>query len=147
MGLETGRAQESRTSDARPDAPPDGRNRATGLAKFRVCESQRTLSRDPSHLKLESYACTFAVLFEDLRIELLALIQWELPLLDVSSQRTTYFLRRSIATLKEFAHAITELDRRNEFHSIKAQFSRNEAHNWKRAVEFFYRYGASHQQH
>jgi hypothetical protein len=57
------------------------------------------------------------VLYEDLRIELFALREESLPILDVTDARyrVNYFLRRAIATLVEFAEAVRLLSELDDF--------------------------------
>lgn len=81
-----------------------------------------------------------AVLFEDLRIELNAASQDEIPRLDVinARHRKTYFLRRAIATLREFGEAIRFLQGQPEFKAIRRSFEDSEAIDmWTEAVSFF----------
>jgi hypothetical protein len=96
---------------------------------------------DESNRKIDGYICALGVLFEDMRIELAGLAQSEIKPLDVAGMRISYFLRRSIATLKEFAHAITDLDKLPEFAPVKAGLLPETLRDWDRAVRFFGRYG------
>ena len=82
-----------------------------------------------------------AVLFEDMRIEIAGLAEREIKPMDIAGNRVSYFLRRSIATLKEFAHAITDLDKLPEFGAVKGRFDAKSANNWNRSVRYFNRYG------
>jgi hypothetical protein len=78
-------------------------------------------------------------LFEDLRIEEYASRLDPLGSLDVIGKgcRKIYFLRRSIATLVEFASAIEMLDQRPEFRRLKAGFSQRCASDWKEGLDYF----------
>ena len=80
------------------------------------------------------------VLYEDLRIELLAIEAEAIPELDaVSSEiRRHYFLRRSIATLHEFSQALRLVNESNEFQNrVKTQFDAASSHRWQMAIRFF----------
>jgi hypothetical protein len=80
-----------------------------------------------------------SVLYEDLRIEVKATAEPSIPLLDATRVqfRQNYFLRRSIATLVEFAEAIRLLDGCPEFRSIKKQFPTELKDRWNDGVRFF----------
>ena len=69
---------------------------------------------DPTNLEFHAIIARLSVLFEDLRIEEYASRPEKLEELDIigKSYRKMYFLRRSIATLVEFASAIEMLDQR-----------------------------------
>ncbi len=54
--------------------------------------------------------------------------------------RKLYFLRRSIATLYEFAAVIRELDQMPSFQIIRAEFDAVAERQWKRAVTYFQKY-------
>lgn len=79
-----------------------------------------------SHSKdmLPAIVARLAVLYEDLRIELLAVSTLDIPVLDVTDKeyRRNYFLRRSIATLWEFAEGFRQLNGCSEFSRIKLTF-------------------------
>ncbi|MGB0002453.1 MAG: hypothetical protein WBQ04_20210 [Candidatus Acidiferrales bacterium] len=79
------------------------------------------------------------VLYEDLRIEVKATAERSIPFLDVTcvQYRENYFLRRSIATLVEFAEAIRLLDECVEFQPIKKTFPTELKDRWKGGVRFF----------
>jgi hypothetical protein len=81
-----------------------------------------------------------AVLYEDLRIELTAASENEMPKLDTinARHRRTYFIRRAIATLREFGEAIRCLQGLPEFRGIRRSFEDSEAiRMWNDAVRFF----------
>lgn len=86
-------------------------------------------------------ACLF-VLFEDLRIEIAGQTASDLGGLDEcgADARTLYFLRRSIATLHEFATELRALDRLPSFHLIRARFDFTAETHWKRAINYFQKY-------
>ncbi len=77
--------------------------------------------------------------FEDLRIEEYGSRLDTLDDLDVVAKgyRKIYFLRRSIATLVEFAGAVEMLDQRPEFRKIKKGFDRDIQKRWTDAAEYF----------
>jgi hypothetical protein len=79
------------------------------------------------------------VLYEDLRIELMAIAQKSIRVLDATDRRYTknYFLRRSIGTLVEFAEGLRLLDESKEFNGIKASFPPDIGERWNAAVAFF----------
>jgi len=79
------------------------------------------------------------VLYEDLRIELTAVAKKRIPLLDGTDRRYTknYFLRRSIATLVEFAEALRLLNKSPGFKVIRDSFPQEIAERWNTAVTFF----------
>jgi len=79
------------------------------------------------------------VLYEDLRIELMAIAQKNIRVLDATDRRYTknYFLRRSIATLLEFAEALRLLNACPEFDSIRTEFPADISGRWEAAVGFF----------
>ena len=76
------------------------------------------------------------MLFEDLRIEEYASRPEKLEELDIigKSYRKMYFLRRSIATLVEFASAIEMLDQRPEFRKLKRRFNKDMQTRWDDAA-------------
>jgi len=83
-------------------------------------------------------AC-LCVLFEDLRIEIAGQSARDLGRLDDcgKNMRDLYFLRRSMATLFEFATVLDELDQLPSFQAIRARFDKGAAPIWKRALVFF----------
>lgn len=89
--------------------------------------------------ELHALMACLCVLFEDLRIELSGVQADDLGTLDEcnKSGRKFYFLRRSIATLHEFATAIQELDQLPSFQAIKADFNVVVAKHWVSAVVYF----------
>jgi len=89
-----------------------------------------------------AHMARLAVLYEDLRIELTAVATRSIPILDVTDERyrTNYFLRRSIATLVEFAEAIRLLNACSEFQGVKARFGGEVGRYWDEGVRFFSRH-------
>lgn len=79
------------------------------------------------------------VLYEDLRIEILGIVEKDIGRLDANDDRyrINYFLRRSISTWWEYAEAIRLLDQDPEFPAIKQRFSTGEQKKWDRAARFF----------
>ena len=94
---------------------------------------------DPTNLEFHAIIARLSVLFEDLRIEEYASKLERLEELDIISKnyRKMYFLRRSIATLVEFASAIEMLDQRPEFRRIKREFNSDVRKRWDDAAEYF----------
>lgn len=80
-----------------------------------------------------------AVLYEDLRIELLGIQAESLSQLDTTDERyrRNYFLRRSIATLLEFAESFRLLEECPNFRIIKAEFDAPSRRRWQKAQRFF----------
>ena len=102
----------------------------------------RELSRvfaSPSGFTLHAHIARLAVLYEDLRIELIAIAQASIPVPDITDERyrRNYFLRRSIATLVEFAETLRLLDKCTEFQGVKARFGTEIAMYWPKALRFF----------
>jgi hypothetical protein len=87
------------------------------------------------------YIAQLAVLYEDLRIETMAIAEESFPALDVtdSRYRRHYFLRRSIATLSEFAEALRLLDECNDFCEIRSGFDQEIIEKWTEGVRFFHK--------
>jgi hypothetical protein len=92
-----------------------------------------------SDKELYALIACLCVLFEDLRMELARQIAEEIHGVDECSKagRKFYFLRRSIATLHEFAIAIERLDQYPSFQPIKAVFHALSKKHWNRAVKYF----------
>jgi hypothetical protein len=91
--------------------------------------------------ELNAHMMRVSVLHEDLRIENLALAEPSLPGLDTIGvdYRRMYFIRRSIATVREFAEALPALDSCAGFHSIKNRLNETERAMWDKSVRFFRR--------
>jgi hypothetical protein len=85
------------------------------------------------------YIAQLAVLYEDLRIETMAIAEDSIPALDVTDvrYRRHYFLRRSIGTLVEFAEALRLLNSRPDFVDVRATFNKELSRRWKRGIRFF----------
>lgn len=81
------------------------------------------------------------VLYEDLRIETFGIAEDDIPAMDQLDvrYRRAYFLRRSIATLLEFAEAIRHVEQCPEFESIARMLGKNPTleRYWRRASRFF----------
>lgn len=89
---------------------------------------------------ITAHIVRLSVLYEDLRIETLATAEKSIKVLDVTdaSYRSHYFLRRSIATLVEFAQALRLLNKCDEFHVIRKHFVvARVVESWDEAVSFF----------
>jgi hypothetical protein len=92
------------------------------------------------HSELNVRIARLAVLYEDLRIELYAAAEQDIPLLDSigDGYRRLYFVRRAISTILEVASAIRRIDQYPEFREkIKSRFSKPELADWEAGVTFF----------
>lgn len=89
-----------------------------------------------------AHMARLAVLYEDLRIEVIGAAQVSIPVLDTTDERyrRNYFLRRGIATLLEFAETIRLLDECPEFKAVKARFDTNLISLWDKGLRFFWRH-------
>jgi hypothetical protein len=85
------------------------------------------------------YVAQMSVLYEDLRIETRALAQDSIPALDVTDKRYRqhYFLRRSIATLVEFAEALRLLNACPDFGNARGAFTGELTDRWNAGIQFF----------
>jgi hypothetical protein len=108
------------------------------MKTFRIAELSEVFSTGDMKTP-HALMARLAVLYEDMRIEVLATAEPSIPLLDITDvrHRQNYFLRRSIATLVEFAEAIRLLDECPEFHSIKMSFPPELRDRWNEGVRFF----------
>jgi len=88
---------------------------------------------------LPVYLARLSVLYEDLRIELMATSEKSIPVLDVTDEnyRRHYFLRRCIATLVKVAETMRLLDECLEFRAVKSDFNGDLVTYWDCAVSFF----------
>lgn len=79
------------------------------------------------------------VLFEDLRIELAGLDQRPIKAIDKldDTYRRYYFLRRSIATLNEFAEAVRLLNDHTRFVEIGKEFDSDAIIIWNKSTRWF----------
>jgi hypothetical protein len=95
-----------------------------------------------SEQELHARIACLCVLFEDLRIELAGQAAQELGGLDEcgNTGRQLYFIRRSIATLYEFAAVVQELEQVPSFRIIRASFDARAGRQWKRATAYFRKY-------
>lgn len=89
--------------------------------------------------ELHTLIACLCVLFEDLRLELAGMSEDHLHRLDEcgESGRRLYFLRRSIATLHEFATVLNELDQLSSFQHVKARFNETAQGHWTKAIRYF----------
>lgn len=110
-------------------------------SKTRAKDLQRVFTLSSKRL-LHAHIARLSVLYEDLKIETSGIVEESLPALDSidAPYRKNYFLRRSIATLIEFAEEIRLLDKLNDFNEIKSKFDGASLMRWKKAVRFFGRY-------
>jgi hypothetical protein len=91
--------------------------------------------------RLNAHIMRVAVLYEDMRLENIAAAEESIPALDKIGKeyRLFYFIRRSIATVREFAEALPALDAAEEFVEIRARFSTSDRKSWDKSVRFFRR--------
>jgi hypothetical protein len=110
-------------------------------SKTRAKDLQRVFTL-PAKRLLHAHIARLSVLYEDLRIEAYGIVEESLPALDSNDAdyRKNYFLRRSIATLIEFAEEIRLLDKLDDFDEIKSTFTDVSLIRWNKAVRFFGRY-------
>jgi hypothetical protein len=89
-----------------------------------------------------AHMARLAVLYEDLRIEVTGAAQLSIPVLDTTDERyrRNYFLRRSIATLLEFAETVRLLNECPEFKAVKTRFNTNLISLWDKGYGFFQRH-------
>lgn len=94
---------------------------------------------EPGHSEFNAILARLSVLFEDLRIEEYASRLDRLDQLDDIGKgyRKIYFLRRSIATLVEFASAIEMIDQRPEFRKLTKSFNADCTLRWNEAAAYF----------
>ena len=80
------------------------------------------------------------MLYEDLRIETTAIAEDSIPALDVTDvrYRRHYFLRRSIATLVEFAEALRLLNDCSDFNDVRLGFDEEVIEMWSEGITFFH---------
>jgi hypothetical protein len=127
---------------SRPDSGWCGTkyNRPMPLPRLRSYHQSTAKALGVEPLAAHAEIARIAVLYEDLRIELTAASENEMPKLDTinARHRKTYFLRRAVATLREFGEAIRFLQGLPEFGSIRRSFEDSEAiQMWNDAVRFF----------
>lgn len=99
---------------------------------------------------IDAQIARLCVLYEDLRIEMMGIAKTipELDILDsardhpdrperVGTYRYFYFLRRSIATISEFASALRLLDENPSFGVVSSAFEDYSKETWASAITFF----------
>jgi hypothetical protein len=84
------------------------------------------------------------VLFEDLRLEVTSIYDDRFGRegrtnLFRDEVRQSYFLRRALATLREFSDGIVGLDGEEDFHVLKSGFSAKHQESWTESVNYFRR--------
>jgi hypothetical protein len=106
------------------------------------CGTLASVFSTRSDKEIHAGIASLCVLFEDLRIELAGQTAQELGGLDECGRtgRRLYFLRRSIATLYEFAAVIRELDQMPSFQIVRAKFDSGAERQWKGATTYFRKY-------
>src|SRR5262245_46529779 len=88
--------------------------------------------------ELDAHVARLAVLYEDLRTELYGTESESIETLDlIDRYRSIYFLRRSIATLREFAEECRLLNECTHFQAIKDKFNEDSSERWGQALAFF----------
>ena len=107
-------------------------------SRTRFLELQ-SLFESHSSLDLRAGIARIIVLYEDLRIEIEGIAAKSLGPLDTTSEsyRMQYFLRRSIASLVEFAESIRMLHSCPDFHLVRSCFDNKAVTHWDTAVEYF----------
>lgn len=119
-------------------------------SKTLVADLRRVFRSDEKRL-VDAYVARLCVLYEDLRIEILAINANNIPSLDVldpagenlefkdvGKYRRNYFLRRSIGTLYEFAEGLRLLAACPDFAWVSAAFDDDTAAEWNAAIGFFH---------
>jgi hypothetical protein len=89
--------------------------------------------------KLNANLMRVSVLYEDLRLENFAMAEESIPALDALGvdYRRMYFVRRSIATLHEFADALPALDACPAFAQVRRRLRAADLKMWEKSVRFF----------
>lgn len=91
-----------------------------------------------SNTMLYTHVARLIVLYEDLRIELYGVSRKSIKALDhIDKYRPIYFLRRSIATLYEFAEECRLLDNCSDSQHLKERFDDQSKKQWEDAIKFF----------
>ncbi len=99
---------------------------------------------------IDAQIARLCVLYEDLRIEMMGIAK-DIPQLDildsardhpdrpamVGNYRYFYFMRRSIATISEFASALRLLDENPSFEMVSKRFEDYSKETWAGAIAFF----------
>ena len=99
---------------------------------------------------IDAQIARLCVLYEDLRIEMMGMVKVipELDILDsaidhqdrpamVGAYRYFYFMRRSIATISEFADALRHLNENPSFGLVSSTFDEYSKETWASAIAFF----------
>jgi hypothetical protein len=104
---------------------------------------------------LQAGIATLCVLYEDLRLEVNGIVPKSLRALDhldnsqehgknrtrIGRYRRAYFVRRSIATLREFGEALVRLDGDEDFNSVRSNFDTKLSEQWNQSVNYFKKHG------
>jgi hypothetical protein len=79
------------------------------------------------------------VLYEDLRLELIAASEDEMKPIDGTTinSRKQHFMRTAVGTTIEFAEEFRLLDESGDFQDIRSKFGSEHLAEWRRAVDFF----------
>jgi hypothetical protein len=99
---------------------------------------------------IDAQMARLCVLYEDLRIEMMGIVKAipQLDILDsaadhpdrpemVGNYRYFYFMRRSIATISEFADALHQLNESPSFSTVSSTFEEYSKTTWASAIAFF----------
>lgn len=88
---------------------------------------------------MHAWMARLCVLMEDLRIEVHCLLDDSISTeMQVEPNvRKIYFLRRAVATLREFAEGVRLLERDADFQALKARVNPDAEVRWSNAVKFF----------
>jgi hypothetical protein len=108
--------------------------------KSKTIAKELELALSPSSRRiLHAHLARLAVLYEDLRIEITGVVEASIPALDTTDEKyhRNYFLRRSIATVIEFAETFRLLSECDDFALVKKGFDKTALHRWQRATKFF----------
>jgi hypothetical protein len=125
------------TMPEQPSIDFRARSTTTRFSKF-----GRVFQRNPES-EFERSIARLCVLYEDLRIELFGAAMDTPTRIDVLSPdyRRNYFLRRAVATLKEFRDAIDQVRVTAEFRQLEARATRENdkyyLEDWIPAIDFF----------
>jgi hypothetical protein len=124
------------------------RTRNQGQSEIRVANLRKVFRSDfPS--QFDYILASLSVLYEDLRLELSACSQKKSSRLDIldpidvrvkdrpAAYRRHYFLRRSIASLRDFAEGLRLINECGELNALRRSFSPEAEKLWGDAVVFF----------
>jgi hypothetical protein len=118
-------------------------------SRIRIGRLRHVFRSDQGEI-VDAQIARLCVLYEDLRIEMMGIAKTipELDILDsagdhpdrperVGTYRYFYFMRRSIATISEFASALRLLDENPSFGIVSSAFEDYSKETWASAITFF----------